>query len=1212
MAHDAHLPAGRQAPRFALIAGWLALIGGMTVLVGWAWDIAALKSVLPIWVAMKANTALCFVLLGIALLASLKGPEHTTRQFALPGSAVAACTLLAGAVAFVALLEYMLGSNWGIDQWLFEEAPGAIATSHPGRMAPDTALSFVLLAISLWTQRASGRSSVVAATSIGIGLAVVAIAIAAMLSYLTPQLGFFGWFGTTVMAMHTSFLLALLGLAFAGLSWHRNPDAWVLGKNVTLLATIGMLGLVACGLNLNRAQVSQEMINARLLVLEQSHDRADLIRARLVQANGDLRSYVLTDDKHYWESYLASKLAIIAHLGVLRSSLSEHPTDVGKDHLAQVTALFEQQAAWPLMVSDQARANAASRAHTARQLAVELDAALEKLKLVQARHRELLGNMRRESMRSSDITYSTILGATFVSVVLFLMVAIRLNASELKRRRTEQALVRSELQYRSVVQSANDAIVTVDGDGHVVGWNTSAEHIFGYTAGEILGQSVTLLVPERFKARHIAGMNQALAGVEVRVVGTTTEVYGLRKDGSELPIDLSLSRWEDAGNRFFTGTIRDATKRKSAEEEIRKLSQAVEQSPENIIITNLAVEIEYVNEAFIATTGYGRDEVLGRNPRFLQSGHTPPETYRNLWETLANGRTWQGDFHNRRKDGSEYTELATISPIRQTDGRISHYVAVMQDVTERQRASDAILQSKQLLQRVIDSIPDWIYVEGRDHRLMLANQSFAGAFARTPETMVGLDATGLMTGVTVDPADHDRAKHAGADYEVVLGGKSIHVPIERISLGGGESRYFETFKGPLRDTSQNIYGILCYRRDITERVNTELEQKALERQLIQAQKMELIGHLTGGIAHDFNNILASMLGFSELLQMSPELQRSPKLMDHLHEVLQAGIRAKELVAQLLTFSQRRDAPTEAIQVTPIVREVITLLRATLPASIAVTAEFARTLPGALISPLKLHQVLMNLGVNARDAISTQGSINIKVSEISIDNAINCASCHGPFSGRYVLISVADSGAGIAPDILPRIFDPFFTTKGVGQGSGLGLSVLHGIVHSANGHAEVRSTVGTGTEFRIFLPAQTEQHAMPPVASDAAHESKSAQGHVLVVDDEISIVTFMKELLEASGYRVTGVTSPIDALRLFRERPDDINLVITDQSMPGISGVDLAKEVIARRPGLPVVLSTGNIGVVDEEALRKIGIRRLLIKPVPAKMLLETIGEYLQR
>ena len=669
--------------------------------------------------------------------------------------------------------------------------------------------------------------------------------------------------------------------------------------------------------------------------------------------------------------------------------------------------------------------------------------------------------------------------------------------------------------------------------------------------------------------------------------------------------------WHQNRQRYYQGLLaRQQSERNLADEKLRKLGQAVEQSPESIVITDLAGNIEYSNLTFSKISGYSAAEALGQNPRLLQSGETPKSTYEEMWRTLLAGNNWQGEFRNRRKGGEVYVELAHISPITQPDGRITHYLAIKKDITAQKRDGEAIRESKLLLQSVIDSTPDWVYVKDPEHRLLLVNATFAAAFRQTPEGMIGCQDTDFLPS-SVYRLESDQASTPLHDNDLsVFGGQAIQHVGEKLTFDDATVRVFDTFKGPLRDASRNIYGILCYRRDITERYNKELQQHALERQLLQSQKMELIGHLTGGIAHDFNNILASMLGFTEILQMSPDITKIPKASSYLEEILQAGVRGKELVAQLLTFSHRREAAAEAIPLAPIIREVIKLLRSTLPTTISMTTSIAEGLPEVLISSVQLHQILMNLSINARDAIADKGAIAIQAEAVVFDDFRVCSSCQNNFMGGYVTISVRDSGMGILPEHLPKIFDPFFTTKEMGHGSGLGLSVLHGIVHSANGHIEVRSVPGEETEFRIFLPShysETRREGHKFKMDDALI---AVDGHVMVVDDEASIVGFMTALLENLGCRVTGLTSATEALRLFNENPEGIDLVITDQSMPDLTGAELAGALLARRPDLPIILATGYSNSIDEDTAKRIGIRRLLMKPVAAKVYADIVAEFL--
>jgi PAS domain S-box-containing protein/putative nucleotidyltransferase with HDIG domain len=290
--------------------------------------------------------------------------------------------------------------------------------------------------------------------------------------------------------------------------------------------------------------------------------------------------------------------------------------------------------------------------------------------------------------------------------------------------RSAEVLRESELRFRAVTQSASDAIVTVDSSGNIVDWNPSTEQTFGYTEAEIKGQHLTKFIPERFRDLHRESLARVASGGETRITGKTVEIAGLRKDGGEFPLEISLAQWQTAAGRFFTGTMRDITERKLAEDSLRKLSQAVEQSPSTIIITDLSGNIEYANPAFVKESGYSLAEAIGKNPHLLYSGNTPKSTYADMWSHLTRGETWKGEFINRRKDGSEYIEGALISPVFQADGRMTHYLAIKENVTERRQAEDALRDSRESLNLLLNSMAEGAYGVDNNGNCTFVNRAF--------------------------------------------------------------------------------------------------------------------------------------------------------------------------------------------------------------------------------------------------------------------------------------------------------------------------------------------------------------------------------------------------------------------------------------------------------------------------------------------------------
>jgi signal transduction histidine kinase/ActR/RegA family two-component response regulator len=392
--------------------------------------------------------------------------------------------------------------------------------------------------------------------------------------------------------------------------------------------------------------------------------------------------------------------------------------------------------------------------------------------------------------------------------------------------------------------------------------------------------------------------------------------------------------------------------------------------------------------------------------------------------------------------------------------------------------------------------------------------------------------------------------------------------------------------------------------DLTERIQAETEKKILEKQLRQAQKMEAVGTLAGGIAHDFNNILSAVIGFAEMAMDETPPESSTR--HSMQQVLQAGLRAKNLVKQILAFSRQTEQALQPVQMRKVVQEAGELLRASLPTTIEIRRE-VRSNAFVLADPTQMHQVLMNLCTNAAHAMRERGGrLTIGLEDLEVPPAAP-GSPMELLPGAYLRLTVQDTGMGIPADHLERIFDPFFTTKGVGEGTGMGLSVVHGIVKAHGGNIGVTSTVGRGSAFTVLLPAITstnEQRLERPTAAPGGSE------RILLVDDEAMLVQMTAQLLERLGYRVAAETSSPRALERFRAAPGEFDLVITDMTMPGVTGKELAREVLGLRPRLPVILCTGFSDAIDEATAREMGIRAFIVKPIVMRELAETVRRVL--
>jgi nitrogen-specific signal transduction histidine kinase/ActR/RegA family two-component response regulator len=390
-------------------------------------------------------------------------------------------------------------------------------------------------------------------------------------------------------------------------------------------------------------------------------------------------------------------------------------------------------------------------------------------------------------------------------------------------------------------------------------------------------------------------------------------------------------------------------------------------------------------------------------------------------------------------------------------------------------------------------------------------------------------------------------------------------------------------------------------RDVTEKKNQAKTRQNLEKQLTQAQKMEAVGTLAGGIAHDFNNILSAIIGYTELSRMDAE-PGSP-LLDNLTQINTAGLRAKELVRQILTFSRQHETDIKPVQVSVIAKEALKLLRASIPKTIEIRQHIisqAYTQANAT----QIQQILMNLCTNAAHAMGMQGGIlEVSLTDTMLDASAASQEISLP-PGAYLRLSVSDTGCGMSPEVVQRIFDPYFTTKPKGEGSGLGMAVVHGIVRRYRGSIEVYSEEGKGTTVNVYLLRQmaageAESHPAPAPLP-------TGRETVLLVDDEPQLVTIAEQMLTRLGYRVTACEDSLEALERFGADPDAFDLLVTDMAMPKMNGIEFARAVLAIRPGMPIVLCTGYSAGLTRENAEAIGIREVLMKPISMQALATSV------
>jgi len=518
---------------------------------------------------------------------------------------------------------------------------------------------------------------------------------------------------------------------------------------------------------------------------------------------------------------------------------------------------------------------------------------------------------------------------------------------------------------------------------------------------------------------------------------------------------------------------------------------------------------------------------------------------------------------------------------------------------------DAALASSQIeLKAIYDNAPVMMCLVDADRRVLYANPALTAFITVGKEDLHGglagnvlgcINALDDPRGCGFGPQCQDCAIRLTMEDTLKTGIGHHNVECHSILVSDRDRREV-TFLGStaLIQTVGQKHLLLCL-NDITDRKRAEKEKETLQTQLLQAQKMEAIGTLAGGITHDFNNILGAIIGYSEIA--SDCIPPKSEAIEHLGKVLKASERATTLVKQILAFSRQENIERIPLKPNYIVKEAIKLLRPSLPSTININQKIEVTTRSILADPTQVHQILMNLCTNAFHAMEkTGGTIEITLEDRTLFQE---DLQHKPdlLPGAFVLLSVGDTGPGILPEILNKIFDPYFTTKEAGKGTGMGLAIIHGIVTNYGGFVTCESEIGKGTVFEIYFPAIEQR-----VASEVKSVEVTPPGteHILLVDDEVMLADLGKTMLERLGYAVTMRTSSLDALAIFHNQPAQFDVVITDQTMPDMTGVDLARQMLGIRPDLPIILCTGHSNLITEEQAKNYGVKGFVMKPFTKK------------
>jgi PAS domain S-box-containing protein len=606
---------------------------------------------------------------------------------------------------------------------------------------------------------------------------------------------------------------------------------------------------------------------------------------------------------------------------------------------------------------------------------------------------------------------------------------------------------------------------------------------------------------------------------------------------------------------------------------VESYRQAFQFSPDAITVTELSTgRYVDVNAAFEVLFGLSRSEVLGHCSSEFSIWADPTERARLVGRIAKDGSLRDFLAVGRHRDGSLRTCSLNASTVG--EGANRQLVLVIRDLTEQLRTERALREAAERFSKAFHGSPDAVILSKLETGIVLeVNDGFCRLTGHPREEVVGKSTTeiGLLQA-------EDRVALVA---ELKSLGRLSRYEVQ-MRLREGDVEMVE-----LSSEIIELDGATCLMttgRDITRQRMAEREKSNLEMQLRRTQKLEALGTLAGGIAHDFNNILTVVLAHADLAKM--DVEDPAVTMKHLDEVKKAGIRAQELVQRIVAFSRQQKQESFPVDVQGVVRETLALLRSIIPSTIHITESYLSEPQVVLGDHGQLGQVVMNLCTNASYAMGTSpGTLDVRLEQVGSKDAAPASVC----------ITISDTGHGMAPDVLKRMFEPFFTTKPPGEGTGLGLSVVHGIVHDHGGVVDAASEKGKGSRFRVFLPLH--RAALPTPAPQLASLPRGNGERILFLDDEEAICKLAMQLLTRLGYRVTTYCNPVDALAHFTGGQMDFDLVITDLTMPRMTGIEVATRLLARQPALPIILTSGFGGEWTQEEVRAHGLLELVHKPL---------------
>lgn len=781
--------------------------------------------------------------------------------------------------------------------------------------------------------------------------------------------------------------------------------------------------------------------------------------------------------------------------------------------------------------------------------------------------------------KSLILTVLMVFGVLAASILVLTM-------NILKRRAAENSLRESEERYRLLVESSPNSIMIVKNKRYLF-TNPAGAHMLGYSRAEDL---VGIPVPDTIAPDMRDLIVERIGKTEKGQTNPQIEIELIRQDGTTLWAE-SISVPIKLDGEWVTLIMgQDISERKKVEAALKQAEREkaliLDTTSELFAHYETDLKIRWANKAFGDSVATDIRNLRGRYCYEVRNQNGKPCDGCPLLKALETGQPQEAEITLR--DGSIW--FLRGYPAFDDHGKITSLIEFGQNITNRKRAEEALRKSEEKYRLLVENQTDLVVKVDLDGRFLFVSPSYCRLFGKTEDDLLGKDFMPLVH-------EEDREATAKALERVCEHPYSVHFEQRAMTKYGW--RWLAWAATGVLDEKGELIATVGVGRDITE-------HKKLQIQLQQIQKREAIGTLAGGIAHDFNNILAAILGYTELTLLN--VSEHDPIYKNLQQVLKSAHRAKDLVRQILVFSRMKgDQERKPAQMSEVIEDCLKMIRAILPSTIEIRQNIVDKTGVAMVDPTQIHQVLINLCTNAAHAMEeTGGVLEVSLIETNVD-AQTAAASPDLRSGPYLKLTVSDTGHGMNPATLERIFDPYFTTKEVGKGSGLGLAVVQGVVKRHEGAITVHSEPGKGSVFSVYIPKlgmksgeEKEPTSLFPQGSE----------RILFVDDEPILTEMMKKMLEHLGYKVSAKTSSTDAFQTFSTQPGQFDLIITDYTMPDMTGVDLAAKMIHIRPDIPIILCTGFNEKITEERAREKGIRRFMQKPLNIREVAGVVREVL--